>query len=581
MRIGLAIACAIAPIVAQSRPVPTVSMARRAAQGGDLECALKMYTEILSLHPRDLGALKGRAQVFVWSTRYPEAEVDYRRVLEVAPLDVAASTGLALTLLRENRFEEAERLVREVLAVQPMDREASLLLGEVLLRTERAAEAQVEFERALAREPADPRARLGCARALSACGREAAARALVEATATDLAARLDEHPEDTEARIARATALIRLARVEEALAEYESALGRSPGNLEAELGRASLEVRLGHLAEAGKHIESLLLGHPDSAEVHGLEGALLLRLGRDAAAGRAYASAVELDPWNTEYRLGIANSRSARTDIDGAREACDEALSLDPWSHDVRDLMSRLDQTEVPGRFRFDAGLRFDRLTGSGDDWSQETAHLAWRACPDLTVGLGIDGFQRFGADDVQATADCTWRVSDPWTLSAAYTYGPDAEVVARSAADVEVARRVGDSSTALLHLRHTSYAAGVRTDIVSPGFEFPCGPNESLLARYYFVNSSDTGDGHAGSLRLEFFPEGPVRTRIGVAYGSESFLATTAGQAIQTSEVLTMFAGVEWRCSSRTRVSLAYDYEDHRSTSDKQGLALGFTVEF
>jgi hypothetical protein len=27
--------------------------------------------------------------------------------------------------------------------------------------------------------------------------------------------------------------------------------------------------------------------------------------------------------------------------------------------------------------------------------------------------------------------------------------------------------------------------------------------------------------------------------------------------------------------------VSLAYDYEDHRSTSDKQGLALGFTVEF
>jgi YaiO family outer membrane protein len=562
-------------------PDAYLSAARRAARGGDLECALHLYTQALSRRPGDPDALKGRAQVFAWSTRYVEAEIDERCVLARDPQDAEAALGLAAAVLRQDRFTEAEGLLREILSARPTDHGALMYLGELLLRTDRAAEAHVEYERAAAVEPEDPRARLGVARALAARGRVAQARAIEEATAASLAVRLSAHPEDSEARLARASALVRLDRIEDALAEYEAALLRSPPQMEAEIGRASLELRLGRLFEARTHIENILLAHPQSAEARALEGILLLRLGRGAAAGRAYTSAAQLDPWNAEYRLGIANSRTARQDIDGAREACDEALALDPWSHEVRDLMSRLDGVEVPGRFRFDAGLRFDRLTSSAADWSQETAHLAWRALPELTVGLGLDGYQRFGADDLQATVDGSWRIDDPWTLSAAFTYGPDAEVVARSAEDVEVARRVGASSTALLHWRHTSYAAGIRTDIVSPGFEFPCGAHENLLARYYLVNSSDTGDGQAGSLRMEWYPEGPVRTRLGIAYGSESFLATTAGQAIQTSEVLTLFGGIEWRCSSRTRLSLAYDYEDHRSTPDKQGVALGFTVEF
>src|SRR5260221_519743 len=579
--LALAIAGAIPQAWTQALPEAFASAARRAARGGDLECAWHLYTQVLARHPDARDALKGRAQVLLWSTRYPEAEFDYRRVLSNDPLDVEASTGLALTWLREGRFDEAEGRLREILIARPTEHEAQLLLGELLLRTDRAFEAQVEFELAVAVEPADPRARLGCARALCACGRVAEARALEEATAASLTARIAAHPEDSEARLARATALVRLDRIEAALAEYEAALVLAPGHLEAELGRASLELRLGRLVEARIHIENLVLGHPGSAEVHALECILLLRLGRGDAAGRAYSSAAELDPWNADYRLGIAHSRAALLDIDGAREACGEALALDPWGHDVRDLMSSLDEIQVPGRFRLDTGLRFDRLSGSSDDWSQETAHLAWRARPDLTLGLGLDGYRRFGADDVQATVDGAWRIDESWTLSAAFTYGPEAEVVARSAEDAEIARRVGDAGTALLHWRRTSYAGGTRTDIVSPGFEFACGAHENLLARYYFVNSSDTADGQAGSLRLEWFPAGTVPTRLAVAYGSESFLATTAGQAIQTSEVLTLFGGIEWRCSSRSRISLGYDYEDHRSTSDKHGLALGFTVEF
>lgn len=581
VRIGLALACAAARVPAQGLEVASVPAARRAAVGGDFECSVKLYRDALARRPGDRDALKGRAQVLVWMTRYAEAEADYRRVLASDPIDVEAQTGLALTLLREDRFEESEKRLRGILSVLPRDLEARLLLGEVLLRTDRPVEARAEFERAAEIEPANARARIGCSRALAACGRDREAFAVDEATAATLCERVSGHPEDTESRLALATALSRLDRPESALAQYETILARSPDHLEAELGRATMELRLGRLEPARAHVRNLLLGHPGSAEAHALEGQLLLRSKEEGEAVRAYASAQELDPWNAQYRVGVANGLAARADVEGARAVCAEALALDPFSREVRDLMSRLDAIEVPGKFRLDLGYRFDRLTGPADDWSQETAHLAWRARPDLTLGAGVDGFQRFGQDDVQYEADVAWRFRDPWTFSGAYTYGPDAAVVARSAVDAEIARRVGASSTAILHWRHAMYAADVRTDIVSPGYEFPVGPNENLLLRYYFVDSSETGDGNAGSARLEFYPEGPVRTRIGIAYGSESFLASSVTEAVKTGDVLTLFAGVEWRCSKSTRLSIAYDYEDHSSSADKQGLAIGLTVEF
>lgn len=590
-RVGLALACAAQAVDGQTRDgqvlhsqagaVASLPAARRAARGGDFDCAIELYSDVLERHPDDREARKGRAQVLVWSTRYAEAEQDYRRILRSDPLDVEATTGLALTLLRENRFEESERLVRGILTALPSDPEARLLLGEVMLRTDRTEEARAEFERAASLEPANPRARLGTSRALAASGRDIEARAVDEGTAQALSQKLLGHPEEVEVRLAFATALVRLDRNEEALAQYEAVLRRDPGNVEAELGRAVVDLRLGRLDEARSRIRSLLFAHPNSAAAHALEGELFLRSRQAAEAELAFGVARDLDPWNTEYRIGVANSRAATSDVAGARAEAGEALCLDPWSHDVRELLSRLDAIEVPGRFRLDAGLRFDRLTGPVDDWSQETAHLAWKASTRLTLGAGIDGFQRFGEDDVQVVGDVAWRADDDWTLSSAYTYGPDAVVVARSAFDAEVARRVGRDASAILHWRHAMYVAGVRTDTFSPGIEFPCGENERLLLRYYLVDSSETGDGHAGSLRLELFPEGPLRTRVGVAYGSESFLADSVTQAIRTSDVLTVFAGVEWFCSKRTRLSLGYDYEDHHESPDKQGLALGITVEF
>src|SRR5262249_55666854 len=146
---------------AQADLVASTPAARRAARGGDFECALNLYEEVLARHPSDREALKGRAQVLAWTTRYAEAEQDDRRAPRADPVGLEARTGLALALLRENRFEECEQRLRSTLDLLPRDLESRLLLGEVFLRTDRPVEALGEYERAAAIAPGDPRGRLG------------------------------------------------------------------------------------------------------------------------------------------------------------------------------------------------------------------------------------------------------------------------------------------------------------------------------------------------------------------------------------------------------------------------------------
>ena len=350
-------------------------------------------------------------------------------------------------------------------------------------------------------------------------------------------------------RLTFATALV-LDRNEEALAQYEVVLRREPGNLEAELGRAGVDLRLGRLDEAEPHPEPALRPPELSRTAHGLEGELFLRSRRAAEAELSFGVARDLDPWNTG--TGSA-SRTAgpRRRTSQARAPSREALCLDPWA-DVRSSCLASTRSRFR-RFRFDAGLQFDR-DGTPDDWSQETAHLAWKAAA-AHARRGDRRLPALGEDDAGRGRRRLAR-GRRRTLSSAYTYGRRAVVVARSAVDAEVARRVGRDASAILHWRHAVYAAGVRTDR-SPGDRVPLRGEQRLLLRYYFVDGSETDDGHARSLRLELFPE--VRSARNRRRLRQRVLPRGLGPAGgRTSDVLTVFAGVEWFCSKRTRLSSA-----------------------
>jgi YaiO family outer membrane protein len=422
---------------------------------------------------------------------------------------------------------------------------------------------------------------MGRARALSATVSEERGRAEYASTASALADRVEQSPDDVELRLALATALLRIDDPEGALREYEEALRRAPDDCEAGLGRARVELRLGSVDVARAHLERLLVQHPGCAEGHGLLGSAELRAGRPPEAELAYARAVELDPWNPSYRLGLANSRLRRGDLAGARTASAEAETLDPKDVDVQDLKARL-QAIPPGyRFALYTGLRADRLTHGRDDWMQETAHLGWHAREELELGAGFEHFRRYGEDDFQASVDGAWRVDDAWTLSSVLVYGGEAEVVAQESFELEVARRIGSSASAVLRWRHAWYAEDVQVDVYSPGVEVAFGPSTSVLARYYHVDESEGDGGDAGSLRLALFPEGTWRPRFEVGYGNEAVVSRSAQEPSRDTDVFALSAGLDWVCSQRTRIALTGDYEKHQSDYEKYGLSLGVTVGF
>ena len=524
--------------------------------------------------------LERQARRFVWDTRYDEAEAIYRRLLERDPADAGAGAGLALALARQNRLRDGESTARGVIERDPQAFEARLVLAEILLRTEHPGEALAEYDRAASIDPKDPRSAAGRARALAAAGQEDEARAVDEASAVWFASRAARDPKDLEVRLAHAAALLRLGRPEEALAEYDAVLGVDPKDREAGVGRARVLLRLERPREALEEAERAIAAHPVAAEAHGVLGTAELHLGRPAEGAATFARAAELDRWNPDYRIGTARCRWANADVAGARASCAEALGLDARNAEAEELLARIDSTPPPRGFRLFTALRWDFLSGDRDDWLQETVHLAWRARPDLVLGIGLDAYDRYDEHDVQVSGDCAWRFHEDWTWSTTLVYGPDAEVVARGAIDLELARGLGRGTTGFLRWRHSEFAGDVDVDLLSPGVELPVASKCSLTARYYLVDDSDTGRGDGGMLRLAIAPEDRWSGTAGVAYGTETFLTNTPEPATRGSDVLTLFAGLRWRASDRAQLRLDYDFEDHESAYTKHGIALGLAFD-
>lgn len=133
--------------------------------------------------------------------------------------------------------------------------------------------------------------------------------------------------------------------LEQVLAENEpmadAPLGdpRLANHREALYGLALLDHREGDFAAARTRSDEGLEHHPQSARFHHLAGRLeLISAGAEAGTGaggseraaQSFSRALELAPWNTEYRLDLANLWLAEGRIDAVQELLAAAPEDDP-----------------------------------------------------------------------------------------------------------------------------------------------------------------------------------------------------------------------------------------------------------
>jgi YaiO family outer membrane protein len=370
-------------------------------------------------------------------------------------------------------------------------------------------------------------------------------------------------------------------RYEEALAELDHVLRVTSGDTEARIMRGRILGWAGRYEAAEAELRRAIADHPEAAEAFVALGDVLGWQGRTAEAALANARAREIAPADPAGVVGLARLRYRAGDLQGAKAAYQEALRIEPGNAEAREGLAQVETASARRRFRVDLGYRFDRLTLGNTDWHQGSAQLTFRPTPGTSLFVGLDQYHRFDRDDTQVTIGAAQRLPRGFTLAGSVTLGPDAAVVARQIYDVEGSYEAAEGVTVLLRYRRMTYAGDVSVDLISPGIELTWPGRVSLLARYYFADSSASGIGHAGSLRLTVFPEGRLSPYIGAAYGRETFVAGTVEQVVTGTTVTTATAGVVWRFTEWSGVRLEYAYEDRRGSYTRHGIGSAVFIEF
>lgn len=225
--------------------------ARLAAQGGRIEKAGALLTELCQREPRDaeawflLGAVHGEAG------RLPEAVECAQRAVALHPDWPEAHYNLGQAYMHQQRYENAAGSYREALRLRPDYAEAGNHLGYALLQCDRPTEAAEELQRVLDRHPDFAEAHSNLGAAMLAIGRpdEAIDRFRV-------ALRIQPDCPGTCSSLARA--LILQGRPEAALEVCNETLRNDPADPEASIVKAEVLNRLRRYREACELLQPLL-----------------------------------------------------------------------------------------------------------------------------------------------------------------------------------------------------------------------------------------------------------------------------------------------------------------------------------
>lgn len=183
-------------------------------RAGDRAGASKRYARILAERPDHAEAMHMLGVLAVQEGRHQRALIFLRAAERAGLRTPELASNLALAMKGLGRAEEAERLLREAVERRPDYTEALVNLGNLLRETDRSAEAVQAFGAACRYGARSSPALRGLGNALRETGASGAA---IEA----LQAAVEAAPDDAEAHLDLAHALLAAGELAKGFAEYE------------------------------------------------------------------------------------------------------------------------------------------------------------------------------------------------------------------------------------------------------------------------------------------------------------------------------------------------------------------------
>jgi Flp pilus assembly protein TadD len=131
---------------------PSLKAARTALAEGEAATALEIARGVLSMEPRDVGALVAAGDADNALGNRHASEKDYRMAIAVEPGSIPAQLGLAKLTMRDDA-KLAEAMYRKILTQSPHDAATLTDLGVALDLQDRHKEAQGFYTAAIAANP--------------------------------------------------------------------------------------------------------------------------------------------------------------------------------------------------------------------------------------------------------------------------------------------------------------------------------------------------------------------------------------------------------------------------------------------
>lgn len=193
---------------------------------------------------------------------YKNAELQYRDALKSDPKSPTAKNNLGVILNEEGQYDEAISTLRNAIELDPKNSIAHYVLSEALAKKSRFEEAFAEAKTATELDATEPRA--FCALAEAALGRGDIATAI---DAYRDACRIDSSDINHHKL---ALVLGQSGNLDEQIKEERAALELEPDNLDARVGLATALVEKGEKQEAVQELKLILSKNKDHAEARAI-----------------------------------------------------------------------------------------------------------------------------------------------------------------------------------------------------------------------------------------------------------------------------------------------------------------------
>ncbi|WP_148290801.1 XrtA/PEP-CTERM system TPR-repeat protein PrsT [Sulfuricella denitrificans] len=254
-----------------------ISQAKQFQQKGDNQAAIIQLKNALQKTPDDAEARHLLGMIYQETGDPASAEKELRKALALGMGRDKVAPGLGKVLLMQGQFQKVLDETDQTAAKKPTSPEILGLRGNAYLGLGKYQDAKQSFEQALQSRDDFADALLGMARlAIEDKDIDAAV------SFTDLA--VSKNPKNIDAWFFKGDLLRAQGKIQPALDAYGEALKIMPDNTPARLSRASVELAAGKFGEARADIEAARKKAPKNLMVDYLQALLDFRQGKHAAA---------------------------------------------------------------------------------------------------------------------------------------------------------------------------------------------------------------------------------------------------------------------------------------------------------